>query len=181
MQWTIDTAHSQIEFRVKHLMVSTIKGYFDRFSGNVSFDPANPISSQIEVSIETASVNTHDTNRDAHLILPEFFDKENYPTIGFRSLSVEKVIDEQFKVRGELTIKNVTREVILEVDYAGQTKNPITDQIHAGFSATTTINRKDFGLNWNVALEAGGVMVSDRVTINLDIQLVPALVAQKTF
>jgi len=173
MSWNIDTAHSVVEFSVKHLVVATAKGRFEKVSGQADFDEANPANSWVEATIDASSINTGDANRDGHLKSPDFFEIEKYPTLTFKSTKVEKDGDE-YKVTGNLTIRDVTKEVTLQVEYNGQTTNPFSSNTHAGFSARTSINRKEFGLNWNVALEAGGFMVSDKVNINLEVELVKA-------
>lgn len=171
MSWNIDTAHSVVEFSVKHMVVATAKGRFEKVSGQAEFDEANPANSWVEATVETASINTGDANRDGHLKSADFFEVEKYPTITFKSTKVEKDGDE-FKVTGDLTIHGETKPVTLNVEYNGQGTNPFTKNTHAGFSAKTSINRKDFGLNWNVALEAGGFLVSDKVNIVLEVELV---------
>jgi polyisoprenoid-binding protein YceI len=172
MSWNIDSAHSEVEFTVKHLMVATVKGRFQKVSGTAEFDETNPAASHVEATIDATSIDTHEANRDGHLRAPDFFDTEKYPTLTFKSTKVEKANDNEYKVTGDLTIKGVTKSVTLDVEYAGQTQNPFSKNTHAGFTAKTSINRKDFGLNWNVALETGGFMVSDKVNINLEIELV---------
>lgn len=171
MSWTIDTAHSVVEFSVKHLVVATAKGRFTKVSGQAEFDEANPANSWIEATIDASSINTGDEKRDGHLVSPDFFEVEKYPTITFKSKKVEKDGGD-YKITGDLTMHGVTKEVTLQTEYSGQTKNPFSGNIHAGFSAHTSINRKDFDLNWNVALEAGGVMVSEKVNINLEVELI---------
>ncbi|HEX2912479.1 MAG TPA: YceI family protein [Chloroflexia bacterium] len=179
MKFVIDNSHSLVEFSVKHMMVATTKGRFEKFQGVIELDDANPANSSVEATIEVTSINTHDEKRDGHLRSADFFDVENYPQITFKSTKVEQgKEDDHFQVTGDLTIHGVSREVTLDVEYAGQAKNPWGITV-AGFSTRTTINRKDFGLNWNVALETGGVLVSDKVTISLEIEaaLQPAEVA----
>ncbi len=178
MNWIVDNSHSEVEFTVKHLMISTVKGRFKTLGGTVVFDPANHTTSEIDVTIDAASVDTHDEKRDGHLKSPDFFDVAQYPTLTFKSTNVEKISDENFKVTGDLTMHGVTKPVVLDVEYGGQGKSPF-GYTAAGFTAKTSLNRKDFGLNWNVAMEAGGVMVSEKVNINLEIELIaqPAAVA----
>ncbi len=171
MKWVIDGSHSSAEFAVKHLMVSTVKGHFSEMAGEIEFDDANPANSAVEATIQVASINTRDEKRDGHLKSAEFFEAEKYPTITFKSTKVEKVSDTDHKVTGNLTIRDVTKEVVMDVEYAGQSKSPFGDT-RSGFTGKTTINRKDFGLNWNVALEAGGVMVSEKVNIILEIEAI---------
>ncbi len=175
MKWTIDTAHSAVEFSVKHMMVSTAKGRFTQFNGEVFFDDANPHLTEIDVTIQTSSVDTHDEKRDGHLKSAEFFDAATYPTMTFKSTKVEQLDKENYRVTGDFTLHGVTKPVVLEVEHAGVNKNPWGVTV-AGFSAKTSINRKDFGLNWNVALEAGGMLVAEKVNINLEVELNPAQV-----
>ena len=152
-------------------MISTVRGTFERFSGTVEADEANPTAALVDVQIEVASINTRDEKRDAHLRSPDFFDVDTYPSISFKSKRVERTNDDTGKLIGDLTIKDVTREVVLDVEYAGQSRSP-WGTTSAGFSATTKINRKDWGLNWNVALETGGVLVADEVKIHIEVELV---------
>lgn len=169
MTWVIDNAHSSAEFSVRHMMVSNAKGRFSKVSGTFEFDETNPSASEVEATIDVSSINTHDEKRDGHLISPDFFDVAVYPTITFKSTKVEKKSDEKFVVEGDLTIRDVTKSVTLDVEYNGQGKNPWGITV-AGFNAITAINRKDFGLNWNAALETGGVIVGENVKISLEIE-----------
>jgi polyisoprenoid-binding protein YceI len=173
MNWTIDKAHSLAEFSVKHMMVTTVKGRFANITGNIIWDEKNPANSSVEATIDATSVTTHDEKRDAHLASADFFEHGKYPTITFKSTKVEAKKADEFKVTGDLTIRGITREVTLDVEYNGTGKNPWGMQV-AGFSASTSINRKDFGLNWNAALETGGVLVSDKVKITLEVEAVAA-------
>jgi polyisoprenoid-binding protein YceI len=171
MAWEIDAAHSLVEFSVKHMMVSTVKGRFGQYSGVLDLDEPNPHDSKVDVTIQTGSIDTHDPNRDAHLRSADFFDAEKYPTITFKSTTVEKLSDEEYRVTGDLTMHGVTREVPLQVTLEGQTKD-MQGKRRAGFSIRTAVNRKDFGLNWNVALEAGGVLVGEKVNINIEAEVI---------
>ena len=171
MAWTIDSAHTQVEFAVKHMMIATVRGRFTRFSGTLNINENQPELSTAEGVIETASVDTHDPNRDAHLRSPDFFDSEKYPNMTFRSTGITRVGEGRYQVKGQLTIKDVTREITLDVSDEGRGKDP-WGNMHWGFSAQTTINRKDYGLNWNVALEAGGWLVDEKVKINIDLEVV---------
>jgi polyisoprenoid-binding protein YceI len=170
--WTIDPNHSVLEFAVKHMMFTTAKGRFEDFAGTIKFDPDNVASSSVEVTIQTASIATNTADRDAHLRSADFFDAEQYPTATFRSTSVEGD-GEDFVIHGELTIKGITRPVTLKTEYQGTGINPWGVEV-AGFEARGKFNRKDFGLNWNQALESGGVLVSDEVKLSLDIQAAKA-------
>lgn len=176
MNWTIDGSHSLAEFSVKHMMVSTVKGRFQTVTGNITWDETNPANSSVEAVIDATSITTHDEKRDAHLASADFFETEKYPTITFKSTKVEAKTAENFKVSGELTMHGVTREVTLEVEYNGSGKNPWGMTV-AGFTAKTSLLRKDYGLNWNVALETGGMLVSDKINITLEIEAVAAPVA----
>ncbi len=171
MAWQIDKAHSQIEFSVKHMMITTVHGRFEDFSGTVNFDEQNPAQSSVDVQIEAASINTREPKRDGHLRSADFFDAEKYPYITFKSKRVEVKDANHGIIVGDMTIRDVTREVKLDVEYAGQGKNPF-GMIAAGFSGTTRINRKDWGLNWNVALETGGWLVGDEINVNLELEIV---------
>ncbi len=168
--WQIDTAHSAAEFSVRHMMVSNVKGHFAEVTGTVLMDESNPGASKVSVSIPVASVDTRDAKRDAHLKSADFFDAEKYPAIAFESTRVSGALDGTFTVVGNLTIHGTTREVTLSVEAAGRGKDPWGGEV-AGFAASTKINRKDFGLGWNVALETGGVLVGEEVKISLDIEL----------
>ncbi len=168
--WTIDSAHTEITFSVRHMMISNVRGRFDKFAGTVEFDEQNPALSKVDVRIETASIYTKETQRDAHLRSADFFNAEQYPYATFKSKRVEKTSATTGRIIGDLTIRDVTREVVLEAQYAGQARSPY-GQVNAGFSAHTKINRKEWGLNWNVALETGGVLVGDEITINLELEI----------
>ena len=171
MTWNIDTSHSEVTFAVRHMMISTVRGKFNTFGGTIDFNESDPTLSTIAVSIDVASVDTRDEKRDGHLKSGDFFDAEKYPALTFTSTKVEKLSDTRARVTGDLTIKDVTRSVVLDVDYAGQARSP-WGTTSAGFSASTKINRKDFGLTWNVALETGGVLVGDDVSIAIEAELV---------
>ena len=169
--WQIDPAHSLVEFSVRHMMVSTVKGRFTDVKGSITYDATNPAVAAVQAEIGVASVNTGDAQRDGHLRSADFFDAEQYPTITFASRRVEPITAEHVRIIGDLTIRGTTREVVLDAEFNGGGTNPWGKQVIA-FTAQTSINRKDFGLNWNVALETGGVLVSDTVKILLEIQAV---------
>ena len=169
MKWSIDNAHSLVEFSVKHMMITTVKGRFGKVTGTLDFEEPGFGKSFVEAVVDVSSIDTRDEKRDGHLKSADFFDVEKYPTINFKSTSVEEVKPNEFKVIGDLTIKDVTKSVTLDVEYAGQNKNPWGMTV-AGFSASTSINRKDFGLNWNVALETGGWLVGDNIKISLELE-----------
>lgn len=171
MSWTIDSHHSEINFSVRHMMISTVRGRFEQFTGTVDFRPEDPAMSSVDVQIEAASINSREPQRDAHLRSPDFLNAEQYPYLTFKSTRVEKVDDEHGKIFGDLTIRDVTREVVLNVEYSGMAKSPY-GMTAAGFSASTTINRKLWGLEWNVALETGGLLVGEEIKINIDLEIV---------
>lgn len=173
MAWNIDTKHSQVTFAVKHMMVSTVKGNFKVFGGKLEIDEANPANSWVEAEADVKSVDTRDEGRDRHLRTSDFFDAENYPTMTFKSKKVEPVSNDEFRVLGDLTIRGVTKEVVFNAEYAGQVKDSSGNQ-RAGLNAKTSINRKDFGLTWNPLLESGGAVVSDKVTIEIDLEATKA-------
>lgn len=176
MAWEIDPVHSQAVFSVKHLMITTVRGQFNVLRGKLDIDEQQPENSWVEAEVDAASIDTRDEKRDAHLRSPDFFDAEKYPTITFKSTKVESVGNNEYRVTGNLTMHGVTKEVTFAAEYSGQLKDPYGLQ-RAGLSAKTTINRKDFDLNWNAVLETGGVAVSDIVTIEIDLAAVQKAVA----
>jgi polyisoprenoid-binding protein YceI len=170
--WEIDPKHTLVEFGVKHMMFTTVKGRFTGVRGTINCaDEADASSASVEAEIDAASVNTADEQRDAHLRSDEFLDAERYPTLTFKSTAVERVDKERLRVIGDLTIRGVTREVALDTSFNGTGKNPYGKEV-AGFTAETTINRKDFGLTWNAALESGGLLVGDKLEILIEVQAV---------
>jgi len=169
--WNIDTSHSSVQFAVRHMMVSTVRGEFTKVTGTVELDESDLSKSRIEATIDATTVDTREPKRDAHLKSPDFFDVANNPTIAFKSKSVAKA-GAGFKVTGDLTLRGVTKEVVLDVDpLSDQIKDP-GGNLRTGTTARTKINRKDFGVSWNRALDAGGVVVSDEVTITIDVELI---------
>jgi polyisoprenoid-binding protein YceI len=172
--WSIDPAHSVAEFKVKHMMISNVKGQFTGVSGVLNLDPADVTRSFIEATIDAASINTREPQRDAHLKSPDFFDVEKFPTLSFKSTSIARTGDGELEVTGDLTIHGVTRSVVFEVEGPTAPGKDPWGKTRIGLSATTKINRKDYGLTWNAALETGGILVGDEVTITLDIQFVQA-------
>lgn len=171
MSWNIDPAHTEINFAVRHMMISNVRGRFERFTGTVEFDEKNPTNSSVNVQIEAASINTRDEKRDAHLRSPDFLDAETFPLLTFKSTQIEVLDERHGRIIGDLTIRDITRPVVLEVEYNGMAKSPWGTS-SAGFSATTTINRKDWGLVWNVPLETGGLLVGEDVKINIELEIV---------
>lgn len=169
--WNIDPTHSSAEFAVKHMVFTTAKGVFRDLEGIVEFDEANPAASKVEATIQVASIDTRDANRDAHLRGDDFFNAEQFPTITFRSNRVEVEDENRGKIYGELTIRDVTKEVVLDTEYHGQLLDAYGKQ-RASFTAQTEISRKEFGLRWNALLETGAAVVADKVKITLDIAAV---------
>lgn len=168
-KWATDPTHSEITFKVKHLMISNVKGEFRTFQATI--DGEDFTKSTISVNIDAGSISTNNNDRDTHLKSPDFFEVEKYPEIKFVSTSIKKVGDDEFKLLGNLTIKETTKEITLDTEFGGFMKDPYGNE-KAGFSVSGKLNRKDFGLNWNAALEAGGVMVSDEVKIFGEVQFV---------
>ena len=172
--WNIDAAHSVAEFKVKHMMISNVKGRFSKLSGALLFDESDLANSCVEVSIETASIQTGEDQRDAHLKSADFFDVEKFPTLTFKSSSIRIVRDGELSVEGELTIHGVTRKVSFAVEGPTPPSKDPWGNTRVAVSASTKINRKDFGLSWNAALETGGILVGEDVTLTLDVQFVKA-------
>jgi polyisoprenoid-binding protein YceI len=169
--WSIDPAHSHVEFAVRHLMISTVKGRFGIVRGTVRTDDTDPAKGQAEIEIDADSIDTREAQRDAHLRSADFFDVEKFPKLTFRSTRITDVSGDSFKLIGDLTIHGVTREVTLDVTSEGRGKDPWGGE-RAGFSATTRVKRSDFGLTWNQALETGGFVVGDEIKVSLDVELV---------
>lgn len=170
-RWEIDPVHSEIAFSVRHMMVATVRGRFNQFQGVIEFDPNHPESGRVEVTIDAASIDTRNEQRDNHLRSPDFLNVEQYPTITFVSKRIEPLGDNRFRVIGDLTIRGVTKEVALEAEFLGVGRDPWGGE-RAGFTARTKLNRHDFGASWNVALEAGGFLVGDTLEVTLDIEAV---------
>lgn len=170
--YSIDPAHSQVQFSVRHLMISNVRGAFRSVKGSITFDPNNPAASGIEAEIDVNTISTLDENRDAHLKSADFFDVQNYPTMKFQSRLVEKLGDGEYKVTGDLTLHGVTKEVVLTVDEVSPETADPWGNIRIAASARGKLSRKDFGLTWSAPLETGGVVVGDEVKIELDIQAV---------
>ena len=172
-KWNIDTTHSGINFSVRHMVVSKVRGRFAKFSGSVELDEYDLTRSAVDVTIDAASIDTGTAQRDEHLRSADFFDVAKFPELRFRSNGIEKLSEDRYRVSGELTIRDVTREVKLEVEYGGQNKDPWGNE-RIGFFAKTAVDRKDFGLGWNQVLETGGVLVGDRIEIELEIEGIKA-------
>lgn len=171
MSWTIDPSHTRVQFSARHLMISSVRGEFKEFGGTVEFDEKKPEATTVAVEIKTASVDSKDPKRDGHLTSADFFDAEKFPVMSFKSKRVSEVKGERAKLVGDLTIKDVTREVALDVEFHGLAKAP-WGTTSAGFEAKGKLNRKDFGLVWNVALETGGVLVGDEINLTIDAEIV---------
>jgi polyisoprenoid-binding protein YceI len=172
--WNIDPIHSSAQFKVKHMMISNVKGEFTGLSGALTLDSANITNSRIEASIDAATISTRDAQRDAHLKSADFFDVEKFPALTFKSTRLTKTSDGELAVAGVLSIHGVTRNVVFEVEHPSAPVKDPYGNTRIGLSATARISRKDFGLTWNGTLEAGGVLVGDEVTITLDIQFIKA-------
>ena len=168
--WKLDPAHSHIEFSAKHMMITTVKGRFADYEGTVTGDQQSPAGATVNVTIKAASIDTRTEQRDGHLRSPDFLDVEKFPTITFRSTKIAGTKD-KFTLTGDLTIRDVTKPVTLDVTFEGQGADP-WGGTRAGFSATGKIDRREFGLTWNQALEAGGVLVSNDIKLHIDAQLV---------
>ena len=177
MSWQIDPSHSHIAFTVRHMMISKVRGRFETFNGTINFDEANPSSSSVQVEVDLNSIQTRDEKRDAHLKSPDFFDAEKFPTMTFASSRIEQVDEQNGRLVGNLTIKGISKEIVLDVEYAGTAKSP-WGSVSAGFSARGAINRKEWGLNWNQALETGGVLVGEKINIEIDLELVQVAEAE---
>jgi len=171
IKWNLDAAHSEVSFKVKHMMITNVSGGFNEFTVDAETEGEDFTKSTVNFTAKAASVNTNSEQRDGHLRSAEFFDSEKFPELKFKATSYEKISGSDYKLKGDLTIKDVTKNITLDVEYGGINKDP-WGNMKAGFTITGKINRKDFGLTWNAALETGGVMVSDDVKINCEIQLV---------
>ena len=170
-KWKFDAVHSNLSFSVRHLMISRVHGVFKTWSGSLETDDAHPENSKLTASIDANSIDTKEPQRDDHLRSADFLDAANHPAITFESTGVQRLNGEHFKVTGNLTIRGVTKPVTLDTEYFGRQKDPWGGD-RAGFSAKTHIDRKEFGLNFNMPLEGGGVLVGDKVDITLDVQAV---------
>lgn len=169
--WQVDGAHSAVNLTVRHMVISKVHGKFTRWNAKLEVDTADLARSSVEVEIEAASIDTGVADRDNHLRSPDFLDAQKYPTLRYRSRRVEALSKDRLRVVGDLTIRDVTREVVLDVEYGGQGKDPWGNQ-RVGFSATASLNRKDYGLTWNQALETGGVLVADRVDVAIELEAI---------
>ena len=171
MAWQLDPSHSEIHFSAKHLMISTVRGRFHKFTATIDADEQNPTAAKIDVQIEAASIDTRDEKRDGHLRSPDFLDVDQFPYLTFKSTRVERIDENHGKLVGDLTMHGVTREVTLDVTAEGRGKDPWGGE-RAGFTARTQIKRSDYGLTYNQALETGGFLVGDDIKISIDVELV---------
>ena len=169
--YTIDTAHSDIGFSVRHMMFAKVRGHFTKWSATLAFDAANPARSSVEVDIDASSIDTRESQRDAHLKSPDFLETEKFPSITFKSQSVEPAGVGHYRVKGPLTIHGLTKDAILDVEETGRGKDP-WGNARVGFVAKTSVNRLDFGLKWNQVLEAGGVLVGEKIEIEIDVEAI---------
>lgn len=171
-KWNVDTSHSQATFAVKHLVVTTVRGELGKVTGSATLDPADPGKSSVEVEIDVKAINTREEKRDAHLRSADFFDADKFPTIKFKSKKAEKAGEGKLKVTGDLTMRGVTKEVVLDVEGGTQEIKDPWGMTRMGFTATTKLNRKEFGVSWNKNLDNGGVVVSDEVAVLIEVELI---------
>ena len=169
--WNIDPSHSAIHFSVRHMVVSKTRGRFTKWNGQIAFDPDRPEASSVQVAIEPASIDTADAQRDGHLRSADFFDVEKYPQASFTSTKVEDLDGDKYRITGDLTVHGVTKPVTFDAVFEGSGKDPWGGE-RAGFSAALSIDRREFGLQWNKALETGGVLVGDKVELTLEVEAV---------
>ncbi|MFF7210794.1 YceI family protein [Streptomyces sp. NPDC008238] len=172
-EYTIDPTHSEVGFAVRHAMVTTVRGQFAEYEGKLRLDGGKPANSSAEVTIKVVSIDTNQAQRDEHLRTGDFFDAATYPEISFRSTSAEQVDDETYRMHGDLTIKDTTKPVSIDFTYNGSATDPYGN-LRVGFEGATTVNRGDWGLTYNAALEGGGVLISDKVKLTFDISAIKA-------
>lgn len=170
-EYTLDPAHSRVGFVARHAMVTKVRGLFKQFEGRIVLDADDPTTSSAEVTIEVASIDSQQPDRDAHLKSPDFFDAERFPTITFKSTAAESLGAERYRLTGDLTIRDITHPVVLDLELTGATPDP-WGQFRVGFEGSVVVNRRDWGLEWNMALDSGGLLVSEKITIELDVALV---------
>jgi polyisoprenoid-binding protein YceI len=175
--WNVDSSHSGINFSVRHMVVSKVRGRFTKYDVELSLDSEDLTRSTVQASIDAASIDTGVAQRDEHLRSADFFDTQKYPELRFQSKRIERVDDERYHVVGDLTIRDATRELVLDVEYGGRAKDPWGNE-RVGFVAKATLDRKDFGLGWNQLLETGGVLVGDRIDLDLEIEAINASATQ---
>jgi polyisoprenoid-binding protein YceI len=169
IKWAVDVDHSSVDFAIRHMMIANVKGSFHKFSADVEADISDLTTANIEFTVDIASIDTRNKDRDGHLLSPDFFDAEKFPTMTFRSKNIKKIDEGEYEVSGDFTLHGVTKPETFSVTFEGQGKDPWGNE-KAGFSAQGTINRADYGLTWNSALETGGVLVGDKVKVNLQIE-----------
>lgn len=171
-KWELDKAHSHVDFSIRHMMISRVRGSFHKFDASIEADPEDLTTADIEFTIDASSIDTRNEDRDNHLRSADFFDIEKYPEITFKAKNIEKKGDNKYDITGDLTINDKTQSETFSVTYEGQNKDPMSGNIKAGFSGSTQIKRSDYGLTWNVALEAGGVIAGEEVDITFEIQAI---------
>ena len=169
--YTIDPAHTRLGFSARHAMVTTVRGSFKDFAGTAHIDTANPSASSVNLTIQAGSIDTGQADRDGHLVSGDFFDAEANPTITFVSTNVDKVDDDTWAITGDLTIKGTSKPITIAFDETGSAQDPFGN-VRVGFEGATTINRKDWGLTWNAALETGGVLVSEKIKLEFDVSAI---------
>jgi polyisoprenoid-binding protein YceI len=169
--YTIDYQHSDVSFSVRHMVFAKVRGHFTKWTADLAFDPTNPAASSVRVTLDAASIDTREAQRDGHLKSPDFLDVEKYPQIAFKSTKVEKAGDKKYAVTGDLTIHGVTKPVRLDVEELGGGKDPWGNQ-RVAFAAKARVDRGDFGLKWNQALETGGVLVGEHIDIDIDVEAI---------
>jgi polyisoprenoid-binding protein YceI len=170
-KWKFDMAHSSVGFAVRHMLVSRVRGRFNRWAGELVFDEAVPSATSLAVQIDAASIDTHEPQRDDHLRSRDFFDVERFPQLSFRSTKVERLDERRFQLQGELTLRGVTREVMLDVEYGGRMRDPSGIE-RVGFSAQTTISRRAFGITFNQILDTGGLALGDKVEVVIEVEAI---------
>jgi polyisoprenoid-binding protein YceI len=172
-QWNIDASHSNVGFSVRHMVFAKVNGRFKTWTGTLDLDEGDFTKSKVDISVDVNSIDTHDEKRDGHLKSPDFFDAAGHPSMTFKGKKIEKKGGEEYKLTGDLTIRGATKEVTLDVEYGGRGKDPWGGE-RVGFHAKGSVNRTDFGLKWNQALETGGVLVGEKVEISIDLEAVKA-------
>lgn len=170
-KWQIDTTHSEVQFKVKHMMISTVTGYFSNFNATVQTEGDDFTTAQVDFTADLSSISTNNEQRDAHLKSADFFDAENHPQVKFTSSKLEKVDDENYLLHGDLTIRGTTKPVQLKVEYGGIAVDP-WGNTRVGFTVDGKINRKEFGLHWSAVTEAGGIVVSDEVRLHVNAEFI---------